>query len=115
MGSGALTEFVELQKKVERGEWLTLTPGWVDRPAQKEEVLQKSDGHGVGARPSVRGGKRDAVFNSRVYLQICIMERLGDMTETARLENLRIPLAADGREICLHLLSKGDCIRSCML
>ena len=33
--SGALTEFGGLQKNVERGEWLTYTPGWVDRPAQK--------------------------------------------------------------------------------
>ena len=38
----ALTEFEGLQKKVERGEWLTLAPGWVDRRAQKEEGLQKA-------------------------------------------------------------------------
>ena len=42
-----------------------------------------------------------------------IMERLGDMTGAARSENLCIPLEADGREICLSFLSKGDCIRSC--
>ena len=35
MDLGALTEFGGLQKNVERGEWLTYTPGWVDRPAQK--------------------------------------------------------------------------------
>ena len=35
------------------------------------------------------------------------------MTAAARSENLRIPLSADGREICLHFRSKGDCIRSC--
>ena len=34
------------------------------------------------------------------------------MTGAARLENLRIPLVADGREICLLFLSKGYCIRS---
>ena len=34
--SGALVEFVGLQKKVDRGEWLTLTQGWVDLPAPKE-------------------------------------------------------------------------------
>ena len=33
--SGALAEFGGLQKKVERGEWLTSTPVWVDRTAQK--------------------------------------------------------------------------------
>ena len=31
----------------------------------------------------------------------------------ARLENLRLPLGADGREICLRFSSKGDCNRSC--
>ena len=31
----------------------------------------------------------------------------------ARSENLRIPLAVDGRDICLHFLSKEDYIRSC--
>ena len=61
---------------VERGEWLTLTPGWVDRPAQKEEVRRKSDGHGIGARPSGGVGGRDAVFNNGVDLQLQIMERL---------------------------------------
>ena len=41
------------------------------------------------------------------------MERLGDMMVAARSENLLIPLAADGREICLRFLSKVDFIRSC--
>ena len=35
------------------------------------------------------------------------------MTAAERSENLHTPLAADGREICLHFLSKEDCIRSC--
>ena len=110
---GNLLEFGGLQKKVERGEWFTLTPVWVDRPSQKEEVCRKSDGHNIGAMPSGRGIVIDAVFKHEVDPQLRIMERLGDMTSTARLENLRIPLAADGRDICLRFLSKGDCIRSC--
>ena len=69
----------------------------------------------MGARPSGGGGVRDAVFNHGVDSQLRIMERLGDMTGAARLENLRIPLLADGREICLRFLSKGDYIRSCTL
>ena len=64
--SGTLTEFGGLQKKLTRGKWLTSTPGWVDRIAPKEEGLRKSDGHGMGERPSGRGGGRDAVFNNRV-------------------------------------------------
>ena len=68
----------------------------------------------MGSRPIVRGGGRDAVFNHGVDPQLRIMERLGYMTVAARSENLHIPLSVDGREICLHFLSKGDCIRSCM-
>ena len=49
---GALAEFRGINKKVERGEWLTLNSGWVDRPAQKEEGRRRSDGSGIGARPS---------------------------------------------------------------
>ena len=94
---GGLAEFGGLQKKVERGDWLTLKLVWVDRPAQKEKVRRKSDRHGIGAKPIGRVGGRDAVFNPGVYPQLWIMERLGDITAAARSENLRIPLAADGR------------------
>ena len=41
------------------------------------------------------------------------MERLGYMTAAERSNNLCIPFTADGRDICLHFLSKGYCIRSC--
>ena len=34
--SWALAELGGLQKNVEREEWLTSTPGWVDRPAPKD-------------------------------------------------------------------------------
>ena len=44
--SGALAEFGGIQKKVERGEWLTSTPVWVERPEYKEEGHWKSDGNG---------------------------------------------------------------------
>ena len=95
--SGGLAEFGGLQKKLERGDWLTSTPGWVDWPAPKEEGCRKSDGHGIRARPSGAGGGRDTVFNNGVDPQLLIMERLGDMTAAADSENLRCPLAADGR------------------
>ena len=67
----------------------------------------------MGARPSGGGGGRDALFNHGVDPQLRIMERLGYMTASAHLENLRTPLAAGGKEICLPFLSKVDCIRSC--
>ena len=56
---GAIVEFGGVHKKVERREWLTSTPVWVDMPAQKEEGRRKSDRHGMGSRPSGRGGVRD--------------------------------------------------------
>ena len=76
---------------MERGEWLNLTPVWVDRLAQKEEGLQKFDVHSMGASPIRGEGGRDAVFNHRVDSQMQIMERLGDITVAARSENLRTP------------------------
>ena len=41
------------------------------------------------------------------------MEKLGEIRAATRTENLCIPVAADGRDICLHFLSKIDYIRSC--
>ena len=109
---GALAEFGGLQKKIERGEWLTLMPVWVDRPDQKKEGRRKSDGNVMGARPNGGGGGRDAIFNHGIDPQLRIMERIGDTTGAERLENLRIPLVVYVREIFLRLLSKGYCIRS---
>ena len=39
--SGALEEFWGLQKRVERGEWLTSMRAWVERPASREEGRRK--------------------------------------------------------------------------
>ena len=61
--SVALTEFGGHQKKVERGEWLTSTPVWVERPALKEEGRQKSGGNRLEARQGGGGGGGGAVFN----------------------------------------------------
>ena len=111
--SGSLVEFWGLQKKVERGECLTSTPVWVERPAKKEEGRRKSDGNVFGERPSGEGGGRNAIFNHGIDPQLRIMERLGDMKGAVRSKNLRIPLAADGRDIYLCFSSKRDCVISC--
>ena len=70
------------------------------------------DGKVFGARSSDGGGRRNAIFNHEIDPQLRIMERLGDMTGATRLENLRIPLVEDVREICLRFISKGYCVRS---
>ena len=101
---GALAECGGTQKKVERGEWLTLTPVWVDRPAQKEERRRKLDGNGMVERPSGRGGGCDTIFNHIIDPQLRNMEILDDMTGAARSENLHIPFVEDGGEICLRFL-----------
>ena len=111
--SGALAEFEGLQKRVERGEWLTSTPVWVERPAPKEEELRKSDGNGLVARQSGERGWGSSVFNHGVDPQLRIIENLGSMTQAAHTENLRLPVGANGREICLRFSSKGYCNRSC--
>ena len=99
--SGALEEFRGLQKRVERGEWMTSMPAWVYRPAPREEGRRKSEGTGNGAR------------NHGVDPQLRISKNLGILTQVAHQENLRLPMGADGREICLRYISKGECDRSC--
>ena len=111
---GSLADFGGLQKKAERGECITLTPVWVERPAPKEEGRRKLDGNGFGARQSSGGGGGDKISNHGIYKQLRIIDNLGSIVLAAHLENLRLPLGAYGREICLCFSSKGDCNRSCM-
>ena len=47
--TGALAEFGELQKRVERGEWTTTPSDWVDMPVQKNDgrrILESGGGAG---------------------------------------------------------------------
>ena len=78
MESVALKELGSLQKRVERGEWLTSTLGWVDWPDPKEEGLRKPDGHGIGARPSGGGG------GARICVQQQSRPAAADHGETGR-------------------------------
>ena len=78
--SGALEEFWGLQKRIERGEWLTSMPSWVERPAPQEEGRRKSEGTENGAR------------NQGVDPQLHISKKLGTITKFARQENLRLPI-----------------------
>ena len=73
----------------------------------KEEGLKKSDGHGSVSRLSSGGSGQDSVHNTGVDPHLRIMEKLEEITAASYLENLRYPLAADGREICLRYHSKG--------
>ena len=47
--SGALEEFRGLQKRVDRGEWMTSMPVWVEQPAPREKGRRKSEGNRTGA------------------------------------------------------------------
>ena len=62
---------------------------------------------------SGRGGGRDLVHNIGVEPQLQIMERLGETMSAARSENLRCPMKAYVREICLLYHSKGECVKHC--
>ena len=88
--SGALDEFRGLQNRVERGEWMTSIPVGVERPAPREDGRRKSEGNRTGA------------CNNGVDLQLRISENLGVLTQVARSEKLRLPMEADGREICFR-------------
>ena len=76
-------------------------PAWVERLAPREDGRRKSDGTGNGAR------------NHGVESQLHISKNLGIITKFARQEKLRLPIGADGRDICLSYISKGECNRSC--
>ena len=78
--SGALEEFCGLQKRLDRGKWMTSMPVWVERPAPRKEGLRKSEGNGNGA------------YNHGVDPQLRISENLGILTQVARSENLRLPM-----------------------
>ena len=75
-------------------------PEWVERPAPREEGPRESEGIGNGAR------------NHGVDPQLCISENLVIITKFAPQENLRLPMGANGREIFLRYISKGECVRS---
>ena len=81
---GALDEFRGLQKRVERVEWISSMPVWVDWPAPKEEGRRKLDGNGFGSRQAGRGVGEGTVFNHGVDPQLQIIENLGSMTVGAR-------------------------------
>ena len=70
--SVALEEFHGIHKRVERGEWMTSMPVWVERTAPREEGRQKLEGNGNGVR------------NNGVDLQLRISENLGILTQVAR-------------------------------
>ena len=97
--SVALEELNGLQKRVERGEWLTSTPVCVERPALKGEGCWKSEGNGIGERQGGRGVGDGTVFNHGIEPQLRIIENLGLMTQAAHSENFRLPVGADGRAI----------------
>ena len=66
--SGALEEVRGLQKRVERGKWMTFMPTWGERPPPQEEGRRKSEGNGNGA------------CNHGVDPQLRISENLGIIT-----------------------------------
>ena len=67
---GALTEFGGIQKMVERGEWLTSTPVWVEQPAPKEEGHRKLDENGLGAGKAV-GDTGEAKYSTTGSIHSC--------------------------------------------
>ena len=73
---------------------MTTMPKWLERPAPQEERHRKSEATGNGAR------------NHGVDPQLRISKNLGILKWFARQENLRLPMGADGREICLRYISK---------
>ena len=72
------------------------------------EGRTKSEGNGIGARQVGTGVIEGTVYNHGVDPQLRVSENLGIMTQAERTENLRLPVGADGRDICLWYISKGE-------
>ena len=88
-------------------------PVWAERPAPREEGRRKSEGNRIGSRQGGRGVGEGTIFNHGVDPQLQISENLGLITQAAHPENLRLPVGADGRVICLQFSLKRECHRSC--
>ena len=115
-------EFVGLQKKVERVDWITTTLVWVDCTTPRKEWQRKSDRQGSGSRMTDGGGLLHSIV---VDPQLWIMDTLGEMKSEARSENLRAPwrwmlgrpaYAITPREnasgiVCTHTRPCGEILR----
>ena len=69
---GTFAEFGSLQNSIERGEWLTTTPVWVEMPSPKEEGKRKLEGNRNRTHQGIGG--RYPVQNSGVNPQLRAME-----------------------------------------
>ena len=79
--TGALLEFGELQRKVERGELITTTPDWVELQTQKKNRMSKSEsGRGSGGVAPGQQSKREEERKSDVDSRLRMMERFQEFS-----------------------------------
>ena len=79
--TGALLEFGELQRKVERGELITTTPDWVELQTQKKNRMSKPEsGRGSGGVGLGQQSKREEERKSDVDPRLRMMERFQEFS-----------------------------------
>ena len=104
-----------MQRRVERGEWITVPPTWIDMPAQKNDGKMRSKSGGVAGRS---GSCRENLGQQRQREE----ERNPDLDPRLRLAEIfreffcetnrggiRVSKGAYGREICIKFHFKGNC------
>ena len=76
VGTGVLLEFRELQRCVERGEWITSTPVYVELPIEREDRGRNSGISGNGV-PIQAHRKAEVEKKREAEPQIKVMEKFG--------------------------------------
>ena len=74
MDMGSLSEFINLQRHVERGNWITPTTIWVEFPTAKEEERRNSDS-GSGGGPVQTQRNAETKKPSEMEPQIRVIKR----------------------------------------
>ena len=113
----ALADFGELQKRVERGEWITTPSAWVEIP-EKNNDGRKRLVSGGGARRSIPGGEKlgqqqnmEDGRNPDMDPRIRAMEILREFFCGTNRDIITCLKGEVDREVCINFHSKGNCTR----
>ena len=111
--TGALVEFGELKRGVERGDWITTPPTWAELPAQKNnarrnsESVSGSDRCGLGGDGLGHQRKRDAERNPEMEPCMRVMERFREFIIHSNRDSITFPKGLDSRYMHKAPLKRG--------
>ena len=100
-----MAEFEELHIRVERGEWITTTPVWVEILAQNSDGRRKSESGGgswrssSGEEKSGQQRQREEERNPDVDPRLRVVEIFQDFLCEANRDGITFPKGADYIEV----------------